>query len=147
MPYTITLSRIYDATHEPSGKAARVLTDRLWPRGLRKDELGDIQWLRDASPSTELRKGFHGGDLPPEQFQQRYQQQLKLDPDSLLPLMRLARKGELQLLTATHDPQTSYLTVLKQAVIQALAEEDRLHDGNEPSSPVCYAHLLKEEKK
>lgn len=147
MPYTITLSRIYDAIHEPAGKTARVLTDRLWPRGLSKDELGDIQWLHDASPATELRKAFHNGDISPEQFQHRYQEQLKHDPDALFPLMRLARKGELQLLTATHDPQTSYLTVLKQAVIQALVEEDRLHDGNEPSSPVCYAHLMKEERK
>ena len=134
MPYTITLSRIYDAVHEPAGKAARVLTDRLWPRGLSKGELGDIQWLHEASPTSELRKSFHKGDISP-------------DPDSLLSLMKLARKGELQLLTATHDPQTSYLTVLKQAVIQALLEEDRIHDGNEPSSPVCYAHLMKDEKK
>ena len=55
MPYTITLSRIYDAIHEPAGKTARVLTDRLWPRGLSKDELGDIQWLHDASPATEAK--------------------------------------------------------------------------------------------
>ncbi|QTB99161.1 DUF488 family protein [Alcaligenes sp. SORT26] len=147
MHYTITLSRIYDAIHEPANKAARVLTDRLWPRGLSKDKLGDIQWLHDASPTPELRKDFHSGAISPEQFQRRYQEQLEHDPDSLLSLMRLARKGELQLLTATRDPHTSYLTVLKQAVIKALAEEDRLHDGNEPSSPVCYAHLVKDEEK
>ena len=146
MPYTITLSRIYDAIHEPAGKAARVLTDRLWPRGLSKDKLGDIQWLHEASPTTELRKSFHSGDLSPEQFQRRYQEQLEHNPDALLPLMKLARQGALQLLTATHDPQTSYLTVLKQAVIEALLKEDRLHDGNEPSSPVCYAHVVKEDK-
>ncbi|UYY87479.1 DUF488 domain-containing protein [Alcaligenes sp. SMD-FA] len=146
MPYTITLSRIYDAIHEPAGKAARVLTDRLWPRGLSKDELGDIQWLHEASPASELRKNFHSGAISPEQFQHRYQEQLEHDPDALFPLMKLARQGELQLLTATHDPQTSYLTVLKQAVIEALAKEDRLHDGTEPSSPVCYAHVVKEDK-
>lgn len=146
MPYTITLSRIYDTVHEPAGKAARVLTDRLWPRGLSKDKLGDIQWLHEASPTTELRKSFHSGDLSPEQFQRRYQEQLEHNPDALLPLMKLARQGALQLLTATHDPQTSYLTVLKQAVIEALLKEDRLHDGNEPSSPVCYAHVVKEDK-
>ncbi|AYN19185.1 MAG: DUF488 family protein [Alcaligenes sp.] len=146
MPYTITLSRIYDAIHEPAGKAARVLTDRLWPRGLSKDELGDIQWLHEASPANELRKSFHSGTISPEQFQHRYQEQLQHDPDALFPLMKLARQGALQLLTATHNPQTSYLTVLKQAVIEALAKEDRLHDGNEPSSPVCYAHVVKEDK-
>ncbi|MFC3865158.1 DUF488 domain-containing protein [Alcaligenes aquatilis] len=146
MPYTITLSRIYDAIHEPAGKAARVLTDRLWPRGLSKDELGDIQWLHEASPANELRKSFHSGTISPEQFQHRYQEQLQHDPDALFPLMKLARQGALQLLTATHNPQTSYLTVLKQAVIEALAKEDRLHDGNEPSAPVCYAHVVKEDK-
>lgn len=145
MPYTITLHRVQDAVHEAPGKAARVLTDRLWPRGLRKDALGDIQWLRDAAPDTALRKGFHSGDIPPEQFRRQYGQQLRQSPDALLPLMKLARQGELQLLTATHDPQTSYLTVLRKAVLDALAEEDRECDGNEPSSPVCYAHLKEKE--
>lgn len=146
MPYIITLNRVYDAIHASSGKAARVLTDRLWPRGLRKEALGDIQWLHEASPTPELRKGLHKGDISPEQFQRRYQQQLEQDPDALLPLMTLARKGELQLLSAAHDPHTSYLTVLKQAVLNALANEDRIHDAREPSSPVCYAHLPREER-
>ena len=141
MPYTITLNSVHDAIHEKPGKTARVLIDRLWPRGLRKDELGDIQWLHDASPAPDLRKGFHSGDITPEQFRRRYKQQLQQSPDTLLPLMKLARKGELQLLTATHDPQTSYLTVLKQAVLDALTKEDRECGDNEPSSPVCYAHL------
>lgn len=142
MSYRITLQGIREATREtPAAGTARVLIDRLWPRGLRKDALGDIQWLREASPDTELRKGLHGGTLTPQQFRTRYHQQLRQTPDALLPLMRLARQGPLQLLTATHDPQTSYLDVLRQAVLDALLTEDRECDSNEPSSPVCYAGL------
>lgn len=68
MPYIITLNRVYDAIHASSGKAARVLTDRLWPRGLRKEALGDIQWLHEASPTPELRKGLHKGDISLSNF-------------------------------------------------------------------------------
>ncbi len=142
MPYVITLHRVQETTQEaPPAHTARVLIDRLWPRGLRKQALGDIQWLHDASPDTALRKGLHSGELSPKQFSRQYQQQLQQAPDTLIPLMKLARLGELQLLTATRDPQNSYLTVLRQAVLEALTEEDRECDGGEPSSPVCYAHL------
>ena len=147
MPYAITINRVQDAIHEPAGKTARVLIDRLWPRGLRKEALGDIQWLREAAPAPELRKGLHSGEMPPEQFRQRYKQQLQQAPDTLLPLMKLARQGELQLLTATHDPQTSYLTVLKQAVLDALIQEDHDCGDYDSSSPVCYAHLREDELK
>lgn len=142
MPYLISLYGIRPATQEPQKPGcSRVLIDRLWPRGLRKEALGDIQWLRDASPSTELRKGMHSGTLSQAQFATRYRQQLQQSPETLLPLMKLARQGELQLLTATHDPQHSYLALLKQTLLEALREEDRDCDGREPSSPVCYAHL------
>jgi uncharacterized protein YeaO (DUF488 family) len=144
MLYAITLHNIRDCLETAApARASRVLADRLWPRGLRKEALAaaGIQWLRDASPGTALRKAFHSGAITPAQFSQRYRAQLRHAPDTLLPCMKLARQGELQLLTATHDPGTSYLSVLRQALLDALTEEDRLAGDHEPASPVCYAHL------
>ena len=148
MPYTITLYGIREAVHEKAPpNTARVLADRLWPRGLRKEALGDIQWYREASPAPELRKGLHSGEITPEQFNRNYRKQLAQSIDALVPLMKLARQGELQLLTATHDAQHSYLGVLRHAVLEALQQEDRECDGGESSSPVCYAHLQGDELK
>lgn len=123
MSYVITLHGIRDAVKIQPHGVGRVLTDRLWPRGLRKDELGDIQWYRDASPETALRKGFHDGTISTATFRQQYRAQLQRTPETLAPLVQLARQGELQLLTATHMPQDSYLTVLRQALLDALAAQ------------------------
>lgn len=138
MAYDVTLQQVQHAIGTPF-KGVRVLTDRLWPRGVRKDTLGDIQWYRDASPEPALRKGLHSGEITPAAFRERYLAQLQADPDGLLPLMRHARQGPLQLLTATRDPQTSYLTVLRQAILDSLAAEDAACADTQPSSPVCYA--------
>jgi uncharacterized protein YeaO (DUF488 family) len=51
----IRTERIYSA---PTGSGFRILVDRLWPRGLRKDEVKVDLWLKDIAPSTELRKWF-----------------------------------------------------------------------------------------
>lgn len=138
MAYDITLQQVQHAIGTPF-TGVRVLTDRLWPRGVRKDALGDIPWYRDASPEPALRQGLHRGELTPAVFRERYLAQLRAAPDSLLPLMRHARQGPLQLLTATRDPQTSYLTVLRQAILESLAAEDAACADTQPSSPVCYA--------
>lgn len=140
MTYSISINGIREAIGEtPNG--TRVLIDRLWPRGVRKDDLGDIVWYREASPDPALRKAFHDGTLKHDPFFKKYLKQLQADPDCLLPLMRHARSGPLQLLTATHDPKSSYLLILVQAIQDALKKEDDACTDHEPSSPACYAHL------
>ena len=141
MTYAISINGIREAIAEPSAKGARVLADRLWPRGLKKTDLNDIVWYRDASPTPDLRKAFHDGSLSRDAFFKKYRQQLSADPECLTELMRYARAGSLQLLTATHDPKSSYLQVLVQAIQDALAKEDAACADLEPSSPACFAHL------
>lgn len=133
--YDVQLKRVY----EPRGRrdGARVLVDRLWPRGKRKADLPLTEWCRDVAPSTELRRAWHSGQLDPEQFASVYRSELRQTPDSLLPLMRYARKGRLTLLTSTKD-EKSHLPILRDSIIAALREEDAEADGREPSSPVCY---------
>ena len=143
MTYTISINGIREAIADSSAKGTRVLADRLWPRGLKKTDLNDISWYRDASPDPSLRKAFHDGSLKREAFFKKYREQLDANPDCLIELMRYARAGSLQLLTATHDPRSSYLLVLAQALQDALAQEDAACADSEPSSPACFAHLDK----
>lgn len=136
MDYQIDLKRIYDSPNKSDG--ARVLVDRLWPRGKRHEELALTDWYKDASPSPALRRAWHKDELDDDTFTRDYQRELDANPDSLVPLMRNAREGRLTLLTATRDPQHSHLPTLRQALLDALEEEDRQADDREPSSPTCY---------
>lgn len=137
MDYTIQIKRIYAVAEEQDG--ARILVDRLWPRGKRKEELNLHEWYRDAAPSPALRRAWHQRAIDASEFADRYRQELGAKPERLVPLMRYARQGPLTLLTATRNPEQSHLPILRHALLAALEEEDRQADGGEPSSPVCYS--------
>lgn len=137
MSYTIALKRIYQAAEESDG--ARVLVDRLWPRGKRRESLQLTDWYRDASPSNALRRAWHQGDLNDTVFSHRYRWEVEDDPDVLLPLMRWAREGTLTLLTASREPQRSHLPYLRDMLLKALETEDREADDRTPASSPCYA--------
>ncbi len=136
MDYQIDLKRVYDSPKKSDG--ARVLVDRLWPRGKRREDLALSDWYKDASPSPALRRRWHKGDIDEDTFTEAYKRELEAVPERLIPLMRSARQGRLTLLTATRNPQHSHLPTLRQALLNALAEEDRQADDHEPSSPTCY---------
>jgi len=128
MAYDIRLKRIYDPASETDG--TRVLVDRLWPRGQRKDALEIGRWYKDAAPSGELRRAWHQGRIDKLEFTRRYGHELKNNPNALVPLVRDARAGRLTLLTAARDPQQSYLTVLRDALATELECGDGAADEN-----------------
>lgn len=108
----IRIRRIYDPP-EPGADGVRVLVDRLWPRGLAKEAAAVDQWPRAVTPSTELRKWFHGGGSAGE-FRRRYEAELA-EPSAVAELDRLralAAAGPLTLLTAVKDPGSSHAAVL-----------------------------------
>ncbi|GEK72304.1 MULTISPECIES: DUF488 domain-containing protein [Halomonas] len=140
MSADIVLKRIYQAPEPDDG--ARVLVDRLWPRGKRRESLALADWYRDASPSPTLRRQFHEGEISDAVFAVRYRGELRDHPDVLVPLMRHARAGRLTLLTAVRELDDSYLTILRDALLRALEEEDAL--DREPSSPPCYGYQDRE---
>ncbi|WP_280563973.1 MULTISPECIES: DUF488 family protein [unclassified Chromohalobacter] len=137
MSYTIALKRIYQAAEENDG--ARVLVDRLWPRGKRRESLHLTDWYRDASPSNGLRRSWHQGELNDTVFSHRYRWEVEDDPDVLLPLMRWTREGTLTLLTASREPEHSHLPLLRDMLLKALADEDREAGDHTPASSPCYA--------
>lgn len=138
MSYDIALKRIYSPASPEDG--ARILVDRLWPRGQPREGLALTDWYRDASPSPALRRQYHQQEISYFVFAVRYRGELRDDPNSLLPLMRHARRGRLTLLSAARDLDDSHLPVLQEALLRALREEDAA--DLEPASPPCFAHRL-----
>ncbi|MEV5831363.1 DUF488 family protein [Spirillospora sp. NPDC052242] len=108
----VRVRRIYEPAAEEDGK--RVLVDRVWPRGLSKDEARLDAWAKDVAPSTELRKWYgHEADRFPE-FERRYRAELD-EPERAAALDRLrdlAGRGTVTLLTATKDAERSQAAVL-----------------------------------
>ncbi|WP_010629047.1 DUF488 domain-containing protein [Halomonas sp. KM-1] len=135
MSYEIVLKRIYSPSEPTDG--ARVLVDRLWPRGKRRESLNLTDWYRGASPSTLLRRQLHEGEISTAVFTVRYRGELRDHPECLVPLMRYARQGKLTLLSAARNLEDSYLPLLQQAVLEALQHEDI--EDLELSSPPCLA--------
>ncbi|MFM9269161.1 DUF488 domain-containing protein [Halomonas elongata] len=134
MSYEIVLKRVYQPIEPDDG--ARLLVDRLWPRGKRRESLALTDWYRDASPSLTLRRQYHEGEISNAVFAARYRGELRSAPENLLPLMRHARTGRLTLLSAARDLEASHLPVLKEAVLAALREEDAA--DSEPASSPCF---------
>jgi uncharacterized protein YeaO (DUF488 family) len=92
---TITVARVYD--HAPP-RGRSFLVERLWPRGVRKDELELDGWLREVAPSDGLRRWFaHRADRW-EEFRQRYFAELDAHPEAWQPLLEAAREGDVTLL-------------------------------------------------
>lgn len=108
----VTVGRVYD---EPSpADGARVLVDRIWPRGLSKAKAQLSEWCKAVAPSTELRKWYQHDPERFEQFSHKYRAELD-EPEraeALAHLRELARHGNLTLLTASKRADISEATVL-----------------------------------
>jgi uncharacterized protein YeaO (DUF488 family) len=135
-PLDVRVRRVYDEPSDADG--ARVLVDRVWPRGLRKDALRLDDWARDVAPSTELRTWYGHDPARFGEFRHRYLGELGGGPQraALGRLRTLAGSGRpLTLLTATKDVDHSQAAVLAR-LLRELAEPD---EGGEAA---CFAHLV-----
>lgn len=108
----VRVRRVYDEADPDDG--VRVLVDRVWPRGLRKDEADLDEWIKDVAPSTELRKWFGHDPAKFDQFRSRYRSELDTPSrrSALEHLRRFAEENALTLLTATRDVAHSNAAVL-----------------------------------
>ncbi|MFW5825676.1 MAG: DUF488 domain-containing protein, partial [Marinobacter sp.] len=91
----VLLKRAYE---EPSADDGyRVLVDRIWPRGISREDLKADDWLRQVAPSPQLRKGFHSGELSWDEFRRGYLTELKDCRDILRPLAERASRDTVTL--------------------------------------------------
>jgi uncharacterized protein YeaO (DUF488 family) len=113
----VELRRVYEEI--PSGQATRVLVDRLWPRGIAKATAPFDEWLKEAAPSTELRRWYGHDPAKFETFAVRYRHELAQPParEALARLRALAAKDGIVLVTATRDVEHSGAEVLFDALL------------------------------
>jgi uncharacterized protein YeaO (DUF488 family) len=118
----VRLSRVYDLREMRDRPGRLVLVDRVWPRGIRKDDIGSALWLPELAPSDALRRWF--GHRPDrwDEFRRRYREEFAQPERRRLldELARLAREAPLTLLFGARDRARN------QAVVIAEALEERL---------------------
>jgi uncharacterized protein YeaO (DUF488 family) len=123
----IKLKRVYEEGAPRDG--ARYLIERLWPRGVRKESLHIDEWLKDAGPSTELRKWFsHDPEKWPE-FRRKYFAELDRAPEAWAPIREAARRGAVTLLYSSHDTEHNNAVALKEYVERKLGPRTRAAGG------------------
>jgi uncharacterized protein YeaO (DUF488 family) len=108
----ISVKRVYDPPAENDGY--RVLVDRMWPRGLRKDEAQIDLWLKDVAPSTSLRQWFNHDPGKWREFKTRYFRELKQREDQVDELKKRSRAKRLTLLYAAKDTENNNAVALKE---------------------------------
>lgn len=106
----LQIKRVYESPGKKDG--VRILVDRLWPRGIRKDELVMDEWRKDIAPSPELRKWFSHQTSRWEEFSERYQNELNAHPEVWGPVAETARKKNVTLLYAARDSEHNHAIVL-----------------------------------
>jgi uncharacterized protein YeaO (DUF488 family) len=105
----IRVARVYDDPSTDDGR--RVLVDRLWPRGFRKDDPRVGTWFKDVAPSNELRGWYNHQPERFDEFAARYREELQ-GSEALDELRKLTKRGVVTLVTATRDVQGSHVAVL-----------------------------------
>ena len=107
----ITVARVYDP---PAGVPTRVLVDRIWPRGIRKEDAHLDEWCKDVAPSTELRRWYGHDPERLDEFARRYRAELRQPAHAAAVehLREVAQMRPVILLTATKRVDISQAAVL-----------------------------------
>ena len=120
----LRLKRAYEPASPDDG--ARILIDRLWPRGVSKEKAALNEWIKEIAPSTELRQWFgHDPERWPE-FQRRYKAELRQHSQELDRIRALAKKQTVTLVYSAHDEEHNDAIVLKDVLSEGTR---RTQDG------------------
>jgi uncharacterized protein YeaO (DUF488 family) len=111
MKNRIEMKRAYDKPEPEDGK--RILVDRLWPRGLRKEEARIDYWAKDVSPSTELRKWYGHDPAKWDEFKKRYFAELDREGDGVKRLREELAGGRATFLYSSKEPAINNAAALK----------------------------------
>ncbi|MDD2466265.1 MAG: DUF488 domain-containing protein [Desulfobulbus sp.] len=107
----IQLKRIYDPPDPDDG--IRILVDRLWPRGVKKENLHMDEWIREVAPSDALRRWFAHDPAKWDEFRRRYSSELEENPDSWHPIFKAAQRTTITLLYSSHSHEQNNAVALK----------------------------------
>ena len=113
-PRAVRLKRVYDKPSPADG--LRVLVDGLWPRGLSRQEVSADLWLKEAAPSSSLRRWYGHDTRRWNSFRAKYRAELAKRGDVLRTLDDLRRRGRVTLVFAAHDEAHSNAAVLREVL-------------------------------
>jgi uncharacterized protein YeaO (DUF488 family) len=116
----IKVKRIYESPEPDDG--LRILVERLWPRGVRKDEASIDLWMKEIAPSHELRRWFSHDPAKWKEFKRRYWEEIKYKKE-FEELVKLTRERNITLLFSTKSLKYNNAVALKQFI------EERLGSG------------------
>ena len=111
----VKLKRAYEPPAVDDG--TRILIDRLWPRGITKERAAIDQWMKDISPSTELRKWFGHDAARWDEFRRRYAKEVHQNAGLLDQLRSLARQGPITLVYSAHDEKHNDAVELRELIL------------------------------
>lgn len=118
----IRTARVYEPPCDDG--AARFLVDGLWPRGIRRADLG-AEWVREVAPSAELRSRFHHAPEYWPEFVRRYHAELDERGEALAPILSAARVGDVVLLYAASDVEHNNAVALADYLERVLGGKGR----------------------
>lgn len=115
----LRLKRAYELAEPEDG--ARILVDRLWPRGVSKSKAALDDWMKDIAPSTELRQWFGHDPARWAEFQRRYKAELRQHGEELDRIRALARTQTVTLIYGARDQAHNEAVVLKDVLLHKTA--------------------------
>ena len=122
----IQCKRVYDPAEQSDGY--RILVDRLWPRGVKKDRAALAAWPKEVTPSPELRKIYHAGEIPFEGFAAVYLDELEASAPAhafAAQCRRWLEEDNVTLLYATKNTEQNHVHVLRRWLLHAMATDVR----------------------
>ena len=119
----IRIKRTYDPPARTDG--CRILVERLWPRGMKKEALAADAWMKEVAPSTELRKWFGHRVERWDGFRRRYRAELDANPAAWEPILEAAKRRTVTLLYSARDADHNGAVVLRDYLAERLKPRRR----------------------
>ncbi|HEY3342707.1 MAG TPA: DUF488 domain-containing protein [Anaerolineae bacterium] len=119
----LLIKRVYEPASPNDG--LRVLVDRLWPRGMKKEQVQAAMWLKEVAPSTELRKWYAHDQSKWEEFKTRYFAELDARTEVLNNLLDQAANGSLTLLFSARDTECNQAVALREYLLSRFKKRVR----------------------
>ena len=119
----LQIKRTYDPPARGDGR--RILVERLWPRGMKKESVAADAWMKDVAPSKELRQWFGHQVERWEEFRRRYRKELATNPNAWEPILDAEERGTVTLLYSAHDVLHNGAVVLRDYLVERQARRPR----------------------
>ena len=119
----LRIKRTYDPPARGDGR--RILVERLWPRGMKKEAVAADAWMKEVAPSTQLRQWFGHQVKRWEEFRRRYRKELAANADAWEPILDAEERGTVTLLYSAHDVLHNGAVVLRDYLVERQARRPR----------------------